>query len=149
MTKRQKNLEPKVLFNASVVLSGLRSPNGGSGKLLDFVGEKLINGQISEIILDEILKHSQKLGIPKTTAQKKCLKYFEPILSEPGLKKVDKYTKKVIDEGDAHVLASYEEGSCNYLVTLDKKHLLSLKGKIKGFNIYTPGELIQLLKIKI
>lgn len=52
---------------------------------------------------------------------------------------------KVIDEGDAHVLATCKEQNIKYLVTLDQKHLLILKGKINGLNILTPGELIKLL----
>ena len=33
----------------------------------------------------------------------------------------------VIDDGDAHVLASCEKEKVDFLVTLDKKHLLILK----------------------
>lgn len=49
----------------------------------------------------------------------------------------------MIDEGDAHVLATCFENGISCLVTLDKKHLLVLKGKVKGLTILTPGELIK------
>jgi len=45
---------PTVLFNASVVLAGLKSPQGGSGELLLWSKQKKIQGLISEAILDEV-----------------------------------------------------------------------------------------------
>ena len=145
MIKKAKNLKIKVLFNASVVLSGLRSPSGGSGKLLQFIEQEKIDGKISEIIFDEILRHYQKLGIKKTKVQSEVVKLFKDFLSAPTNKMVKKYKNTVIDEGDCHVLASCEEEKIKYLVTLDKKHLLVLKGKIRNLEILTPGELIQKL----
>ena len=142
MTMNRKILEPKVLFNASVVLAGLRSPNGGSGKLLQFVYNHKIDGIISEVIYDEILKHCNKLGISKSKASNDVSKLFKNILNAPDKNIVTKYNAIVIDEGDGHVLASCEESKIKYLVTLDKKHLLVLKEKIKGLEILTPGELL-------
>lgn len=56
------------------------------------------------------------------------------VFTAPSEKDVRKCGKRVIDEGDAHDL-----------ITLDKKHLLVLKGKVKGLTILTPGELIKML----
>jgi len=145
MKKKQKNLKPRVLFNASVVLAGLRSPNGGSGKLLTFVRKGSIEGKISEIIFDEICQHSDKLGLSTASVARESIKLFGKILSAPNEKVVTKYNKVVADAGDAHVLASCFEAKIKYLVTLDKKHLLILRGKIKGLKIMIPGELIELL----
>lgn len=145
MKKIQRNLKIKVLFNASVVLSGINSPKGGSGKLLDFVKKGKINGLISEIILDEILRHSNKFDLTRGEVLDMCQIFFKSIISAPKQKLVHKYSKLVIDEGDAHILASGAEHKIKYLVTLDKKHLLILKGKIKGLNIMSPGELIEFL----
>lgn len=55
-----------------------------------------------------------------------------------------KFSKIVIDAGDAHVLASCRETKAQFLVTLDKKHLLILGKKIKWTKIVSPGELIEL-----
>jgi len=145
MTKKAKNLKIKVLFNASVVLSGLRSPNGGSGKLLQLIDQGRIDGQISEIILDEILRHYKKLGISKKVVENSVHGLFHDVLNAPNDKIVSTYKKVVIDDGDCHVLASCFESKIKYLVTLDKKHLLVLKGKIKDLKIYTPGELLEKL----
>ena len=146
MKKRVKDLKIKVLFNASVVLSGFRSPKGGSGELLRLVKEGKIKGEISEIILDEVLGHSGKLGLSTLVVARETIKLFKKILPAPNNANVEAVKKLVKDEGDAHILASCKEIKVKTLVTLDRKHLLVLKGKIKGLQILTPGELIELLK---
>lgn len=148
MIKNQKNLKIKVLFNASVVLSGLRSPKGGSGELLRLIELEKIEGKISEVIQDEILRHYKKLGLLKSKIEKDLKKLFPNLISAPNKKIIERYKKVVIDEGDCHVLATCEEEKIKYLVSLDKKHLLILRGKIRGLNIFTPGELIQFLSKK-
>ncbi len=143
MKKEQKNSKPKVLFNASVVLSGVHSPKGGSAVLLDFVKTKKVVGLISEIILDEILRHSSKFDLSKEEMLKFCLEIFPSVSSVPSISQVEEYYTKVIDEGDAHILASCKKEKVDFLVTLDKKHLLVLKGKIQNLKIMTPGEFIE------
>jgi predicted nucleic acid-binding protein len=135
----------KILFNASVILAGLHSPSGGSAKVLKFVKSRKIKGVISEIILDETIRHSDRVNLSPKEVSEFCQKTFFEILPAPKAQTVQKYNKIVIDEGDSHVLASAEEGRINFLVTLDKKHLLILKGKVKNLRIVTPGELILLV----
>ena len=144
MQKKQKELKLKVLFNASVVLAGLNSPHGGSAKVLGYVERGKIDGYISEIIFDEIIRHSNKIGFKKSEVAKKCTSIFFDILESPGKKTVDKYYKIVIDIGDCHVLASAEEVDADYLVSLDKRHILVLKNRIRKFQIVSPAELIEI-----
>lgn len=125
-----------VLFNASVVIAGLISPSGGSGKLIQWARERKIIGVVSEIILNEISKHVKIKDLEKTFL----------VVASPSEKLVNDYNAIVIDKGDAHVLASACELEVDYLVTLDKKHLLSLKKKIKNFKIVSPKELIETLE---
>lgn len=145
MKKRQKISKIKVLFNASVILSGINSPTGGSARVLSFVETGLIEGLISEIIFDEVLRHSGKFDISKSDIFNYTGNIFKNVLAAPSESCVEKCNKRVIDEGDAHVLATCLGNNIPYLVTLDKKHLLVLKGKIEGLTILTPGELIKML----
>ena len=132
-----------VLFNASVVLAGLRSETGASGVLLKLVREGKIRGIISELIFDEVLRHSLKISIAEKKVESKVLKIFTNNVSKsPQEGVVEKYYPFVSDRGDAHVLAAYEQEDCDVLVTLDKKHLLVLQGKIKGVKIVSPGEFL-------
>lgn len=136
----------RVLFNASVILAGLKSPKGGSAKLLSFCKKGTLVGKISEIILEEILRNAPRIGFDEETIIQKISKIFPRITSPPGKALVDKYKTISLDLGDAHVLASAKEENADFLVTLDKKHLLVLKNKIKEFEIVSPGELIEILK---
>lgn len=139
---------PLVFFNASVIIAGLVSTTGGSARLLKDVKEKQINGVISEIIVDEVLRHTAKIGKPRSTIEQSIKSVFPIVLATPARALVHKYKEKVVDQGDAHVLASCDELETNYLVTLDKKHLLSIAGSIKKFRIVSPGQLISLLFTK-
>lgn len=137
---------PTILFNASAVLAGLKSPSGGSGKLLKWTKQQKIKGIISEVILDEILRNSDKIGISQKGVGSKIQKLFT-IYPQPKQKDVEKFNNIVMDFGDAHVIASAKEARAQFLVTLDQKHLLILQNKIKDLKIVTPGQLIELLKV--
>ena len=134
MPKKLNNSKLKVLFNASVIIAGHFSPDGGSGKLLSWVKSEKITGVIRETILDETKRHLEK---------------YEPIFREiapaPNKTSVEKYQKIVVDPGDAHLFATAQETGTNYLVSLDKKHVLSLQGKVKKPKLVSPKELIELL----
>lgn len=133
----------KVLFNASVILAGLRSKNGASGELLRLISIGKINGLVSQMIFNEVIRHCEKLDLDPKSVTNQVLSIFEKnITKSPNEKTVEIYSPKVTDPGDAHVLASYIEEDCDALVTLDKKHLLILQGKIKGINIFSPGEFL-------
>ena len=51
--------------------------------------------------------------------------------------------KLVKDFGDIHLFESAESLRVDYLVSLDKKHVLSLARKVKSFKIVSPGGLIE------
>ena len=132
-----------VFFNASVIISGLKSPKGGSAKLLSWVKKGKIHGIISEIVVDEIRKHADRVGITADYVEKVVHTTGLKISPAPGKDKTLAYEKRVIDAGDAHILSSSDENKVKYLVTLDKKHLLVLKDKIQKFKIVSPKEFIE------
>lgn len=137
----QKNKPPLVFFNASVILSGLKSPQGGSAKLLSWVKQQKIKGVISELVLDETNRNLKKLSLTKKPLNKISAFLIQPA---PPVSLVEKYQKVVLDYGDTHLLASAKETKADYLVSLDKKHVLVLKNKT-GINILSPKQLISKL----
>lgn len=143
MRRKQKRL--KVLFNASVILAGMKSSDGASGELIRWVRSRKMNGVISELILEEAVRHADKIGLSTEEMRSKSKSTFE-ISSAPDEEIVETYKRVVIDFGDAHVLAAAVSEKCSVLVTLDKKHLLVLKGKVRGVQILSPGELIGLCR---
>lgn len=70
------------------------------------------------------------------------------ITAAPSEKYVKKYDSIVADQGDSHVLASAAELEADFLISLDKKHILVLKNKIKEFIIVSPKELTEKLRRK-
>lgn len=142
---KKTSIAPLVFFNSSVILAGLASPAGGSAKLLNLVNEEKLRGIISEVILDEVTRRANKINFTSDQAGEATLKIFKYILSPPKLSSVNKFSKIVSDPGDQHVLASASEANVNYLVSLDKKHILVLESKIKKFIICSPKELIEII----
>ncbi len=142
----KKNLiNPTVFFNASVIIAGFISINGGSAKLLKYVQKKKIKGIISEIIYDEVMRKSEKIGLSSDEIKRKLFLIFDNIKKAPDENLVKKFNDIVIDLGDSHVLASSIEVNADFLVTLDKKHLLILNQKIEELKIVSPKQLIERL----
>lgn len=136
----------RVFFDASVILAGLNSPSGGSAKVLNWVKQRKIEGIISELILDEVIRRAPKIGKSHKAANQQVQSIFSFITPPPTLRSIKQYQKTVTDTGDAHVLAACRDTNSQFLISLDKKHILSLKNKRSlPFKILTPGELINLL----
>lgn len=137
---------PRVFFNASVLLAGLKNPHGGSGKLITWVRRRAVAGIVSEVVLDEVLRHTVRTGLTRAQVQIRLASSAFMTMAAPTEKEVMAYHSKVIDPGDAHILAASISSRANYLVSLDKKHILVLAGHIKGLIILTPGEFIRAWK---
>jgi putative PIN family toxin of toxin-antitoxin system len=136
---------PIVVFNASVLLAGLNNPNGGSGKLLSYQKSGKINGIVSEIILDEAVRHAEKIRKQQSEVHTAILALFPSIQPYPSKEEVDVYIPLVTDHGDAHLFATAKKTRAQILVSLDKAHVLALKGKIPNLTICSPGDLILFL----
>lgn len=82
----------------------------------------------------------------KLYSSHKILEY----LSKSNFRKVDfreeseilKY-QGITDAKDIHIIAATFKSRAEYLVTLDKKHLLKLEGEDFPFKIVTPGEFLK------
>lgn len=140
-----KRKTPAVFFNASVILAGLKSPSGGSRKILQWGKAGEIKAVISEVIMDEVLRNTGRMGLKQDQVINILKNIFLIVVPSPDTALVKSFYKTAIDVGDCHVLASSKENKADFLVTLDKKHLLALKDKIKAFKIVSPGELITIL----
>jgi len=136
----------RVFFDASVVIAALLSPAGGSAQVFKFVNLGLIKGITSQTVIEEVLKegHLQKL--------KKSKQEIESFITQSGLvvrrvvteDEIEAY-KNLVDVDDAHLIAGANLTKCQYLVTLDKKHLLreDMKEKFLPLRIVSPKEFLQ------
>ena len=132
----------RVLFNASVIIAGVGSPAAGSGAALELAKRGKIVGIVSELIVNEVVSHAGKVKKDEVEMQAIVVETFREVTLAPSKSQVEKQAVHVTDPGDAHILATYMNEKCDLLITLDKKHLLVLQGKLKGVEILTPGQLI-------
>lgn len=137
----------KVFLDSSVIIAGINSITGASNLILELSKKRKIMVSVSEVVLQEVLRNIKKKLPERVFIQ--FLKY----LSESNFKKIDfeeeseilKY-RGITDAKDTHVIAATYKANADYLITLDKKHLLTVKGKTLPFNIVTPGEFLKLKK---
>lgn len=136
----------KVFFDASVIIAALLSPKGGSALLLQFIKSGEIIGITSQTVLEEMLTEEKFVKFKKTK------KEIEKFIAKSGilireyitLEQIAQY-KDEIDPEDAHLIAGANSTKCEFLVSLDKKHLLKndIQKKFLPLRIVSPKELLE------
>lgn len=134
----------KIFLDASVIIAAILSPTGGSAKVIK-LGQLGEWAQItSQTVIDEVKDHTEKIGksfqeIDQFIKNKNILVRKRMISSE-----IESW-EGLIDRTDAHLVAGANLTNCDYLITLDKKHLLKedIKNKFKPLKIMNPEELLQ------
>lgn len=136
----------KIFLDSSVIIAGINSNTGASFAVLELVRRKKIDGFVSSIVVKEVLRNLKKKFSPNKTTS------FLQFLAESSLKKVvfkGEYEvlafRKITIDKDIHAIAGAAKSNAQYLVTLDKKHLLSLRDLSLSFKIISPGDLLKLL----
>jgi predicted nucleic acid-binding protein len=136
-----------LFFDASVLVAGAHSPNGGSGLLLSACKAGGFRAQATIAVAMESIGALE--GLPETS-----LARFYRLLSEirweflhvPSAQVLERY-KQYIEPKDVHVLAAAVKGGSEFLLTLDRRHILAVAGTEAGARlpiiILTPGDFIQ------
>ncbi len=134
----------KVYFDASVIIPALLSPTGGSFKLVQFIKLKAIIGITSQTVIEEVEDNSVK--IRKSAKEIRQFIHDNLILIRKRISLIEAEPyKSMVVEKDVHVIAGAKLTKCDFLVTLDKKHLLkpNIKKLIKPLKVVTPQELLE------
>lgn len=136
-----------VFPDASVILAGLASPAGGSGKLFLAAAKKKLTLITAPLVINEVNRHLAKLKLAEkqlTDCLDRNLLVLKP---NPDSDLIRRCAKLTSDPDDAHVLAGAIAGNCRFLVTLDQKHLLTAKVKksLKPIQVLSPKEFWQSL----
>ena len=132
-------------LDSSVLFSAVNSPIGGSSKLFALKRIKLAT---SSTVLTEVERNV------RAKLQSFHLDRFFMLVSQIGIiqqvpnPKLINQAKKVIAEKDAVILQEAKRAKTHYLVTLDKKHFLTLKVEkyLKPQKVLTPKMLIQIVE---
>lgn len=134
----------KVFLDSSVIIAGVHSATGASQIILELSKGGKIIASVSEIVLQEVMRNLKK-KMPENV-----LIQFLEYLTKSNFRKVEfeqeseilKY-QGITDAKDIHIIAAAFKSKADYLVTLDKKHLLKLERKNFPFKIVTPGEFLK------
>lgn len=136
----------KVFFDASVIFSAIYSSKGGSRKLADLVRLNDITGITTQTVIEELENNISKFKEAEIKPNQ-FIKDNNFIVREKIKESEAKPFLEIVDVKDAHILAGAILTGCDYLVTLDKKHLNypSVKAKISKIKIVSPKELLNAL----
>lgn len=141
----------RVYFDASIIIASLISTTGGSSLLLEYIKLKKVIGITSQTVIDEVLEEDKYKKLHKSKTQ---IKQF---IAQSGLLVRESITaleiapyQKIVDTEDAHLIAGAKLTRCQYLVTLDKKHLLKdeIRGKVLPLKIVNPKKILEELVSK-
>ena len=132
-----------ILADSSVVIAGIGSPTGASHLILELARKKKITVYTTSIILSEVIRNLKKKFPPQKATQ------FLQFLAKSNFSKIEFLSEKEVLEysgitakKDIHIVAAAYKGKVEYLVSLDKKHILSLRSKKLPFSIVTPSEFL-------
>ena len=137
-----------LFFDASVLVAGAHSPRGGSALLLDACRLGGFTAQTTFLIIMEAL-HTLERVFPRRSLARFYTYLAEidwKILPVPPAEELQEYSS-LIDPKDAHVLAAAVEGGSEFLLTLDRRHILACREAVEkaglSIRILRPGEFIQ------
>lgn len=137
-----------LFFDASVLVAGAHSPGGGSALLLEACKLGGFTAQSTFLVILEAL-HTLERDFPQRS-QNRFTEYLGEInwelLPVPSEEELQKYVS-LIDPKDLHVLAAAVEGDSEFLLTLDRRHILAAAEAVEKANIpiriLKPGDFIQ------
>jgi putative PIN family toxin of toxin-antitoxin system len=134
----------KVFFDASVIFSAINSKTGGSYYLLSLSKSRKIVAITSQTVVKEVENNLNKFkNLDKHRLHKAVVDFNLLVREKIKQEEISVFFKKV-EKKDAHVLAGAISTNCDYLVTLDRKHLNNQKTKdsFSQLKILSPKELI-------
>lgn len=131
-----------VYLDSSVILSGLASPEGGSGSVLKAARLKKLRLLTTNSVIEEVGEHLQKLKIDPDKLHRLLSSKYLLLKKKPSETSIKKFLKVVTDPDDAHVVAGAAFSGANYFLSLDKKHILTpdVKRFLKPMQILSPKE---------
>lgn len=145
LTQTQSLGKKKTVFiDSSVLMAAAISPKGSARDLTNEAFTQKLDLYVSADVLEETernlkLKAPHSLDYFYTSMQSLSLK-----IVKPAKRQILKAAKIVVGK-DAPILAGAIEEKVDYLVTYDRKHLLSHKEEIKthfNLQVVTPDEII-------
>ncbi len=134
----------KIFLDASVIIAAMLSPIGGSAKVIKLAQLDSWAQITSQTAIDEVKDHIEKIGKSSEEIDQ-FIKDNNILVRKRIITSEIKYLEGLVDSTDAHLIAGANLTKCDYLLTLDKKHLLKedIKNRFKPLKIINPEEFLQ------
>lgn len=134
----------RIVLDTNVLISGIITPFGDSGRILDMI----VLGEIQTIYDDRILaEYREVLKRPKFDFKKNVIEEFLTFIESEGFKVTAiPINEELIDKDDIPFVETAITGSADVLIAGNKRHF---KGKAtRKIKIMTPDEFLKLWKTK-
>ena len=138
----------RAFIDSSVFIAAVRSPTGGSAEVLRYAVAELFEAVISEDVVEEVERYFNRM-VPTLVPAMNLVFHTVPFrFANPTVKDVIDaaiYTA----QKDKAIVAGANVGKVDYLVTLDKRHLLDKSAQIEPnvhFKIIRPEDLLAILR---
>ncbi|MDO8749607.1 MAG: PIN domain-containing protein [Dehalococcoidia bacterium] len=135
-----------VFLDASVLVAASRSPSGGSALVLEVCrGRRFRAALTTRILLEARVNIAEKFGEVELLRFYQQLAAMNPELVPPPPAQRMRECVPLTTEKDAHVLAAALECGAGYLLTLDRRHLITpaVQATALPLRVMTPGDLLK------
>jgi len=140
---RQRTL---VFLDASVLVAAARSPTGGSALVLEVCrGSRFRAALSARVVLEARVNIAEKFGEAELVRFYQQLAGLEPEMVSPPPSERLAQGASLVGEKDSHVLAAALEGGAGYLLTLDRRHLITPAIQAAGLPVavMAPGDFLK------
>ena len=134
-----------MFLDACVIVAASRSPTGGSALVMEVCREHRFRAALSSrVLLEARVNIAEKFGEPELLRFYQQLARLEPEMVPPPSPEGMVRCVPVVGEKDAHVLAAALECGAGYLLTLDRRHLITPAVHSAGLplRVVTPGDFL-------
>ena len=135
--------KPRVFLDSNVIFSGLYSPEGAPGIILEHFVKGSISVVVSQQVLEEVIRTVKEKLPDSLPALSRLLVNSPPeVAGDPKLPDTKLWTKK-LHPGDAAILAAAINAQPDYFITGDRHFVENLDiVKETGLAIVTPAEFL-------
>jgi predicted nucleic acid-binding protein len=138
----------RVFLDASVLFSASYSSRGASREIL----RRGIRGEltivVSRYVLEEVRRSLEAKAARAVDAYEEFVSLLSPEITPDASHAELKEAASYVNLKDAPFVAAAVRAEVEYLVTLDRRHLMrdSVVGRRSGLNIITPEQLLTILR---
>ena len=141
------NPKPRVFLDSNVIFSGLYSPKGAPGIILEHFTKGSISVAISQQILEEVIRTIKEKLPDALPALRRLLVSTPPeVRADPKMEEIERWAGK-LHVADAAILAAAVASQPDYFITGDN-HFIENPGIAEetGLHIVTPAQFLRFLE---